>query len=333
VYYFMGMGFGSLPPADSLAGRTLEQLRRRSAERNAAVVGRINAAFPEIAIDYADEVLPLTPSGNATERHIVAAYVKKARAVAGGKKEKEEELWSRVTGRSAEKIASLLGDEVLLHGAVRSALIKSGGVGYVRPDSTTFPPIDDVIAMILDARAMPMATWLNGLSEGERDMATQLDCLRAKGVVALNIIPDRNWNIADPGDRELKVRNLHEAVRIAAGMEMPLNVGTELNAPGQPFIDDFDAEPTRPLWPHFIRGANIVVGQARLLRWADFSYCGSEAVAEFGSDIRGKNNFFMQVGTLPPPDRAVRARLIEIGADHAFAAIRDSVRARKWLVA
>ena len=28
-----------------------------------------------------------------------------------------------------------------------------------------------------------------------------LDCMAAKGAAALNIIPDRNWNIADPDAR------------------------------------------------------------------------------------------------------------------------------------
>jgi hypothetical protein len=31
-----------------------------------------------VKIDYATDVLPLTPSGNATERHIVVAYIEAA---------------------------------------------------------------------------------------------------------------------------------------------------------------------------------------------------------------------------------------------------------------
>jgi hypothetical protein len=340
VYYFMGMGFGSVPAESSPAGRTLRELRERSAQRNRALIGRINAALPEIALDYDRDVLPLTPSGNATERHIVAAYARKARAADSGHKGGEERgaavparrIWERVTGLAGEKLDAARRDEVALHNAVRSRLIKSGGVGYARPDASTFPPIDDAIALILDARAMPMATWLNGLSDGEKNIAAQLELLRAKGVVALNIIPDRNWNIADAKEREIKVRRLHDLVEVARRMDLPLNVGTEVNAPGQPMVDDFETEAMRPLWQWFIRGANVVVGQARLLRFADFSYCGPEAAAEFGADLARKNDFFMRVGTLPPPSGSARDQLQAMSRDRAFAAMRDSAKQGEWTV-
>jgi len=37
-----------------------------------------------------------------------------------------------------------------------------------------------------------------------------LECMVAKGAAALNIIPDRNWNIKDPEARETKVRKLRD---------------------------------------------------------------------------------------------------------------------------
>lgn len=326
VYYFMGMGFSVIPPAKTLAGKTLAELRRRSAERNAALIGRINAAYPEISIDYERQVLPLTPSGNATERHIVAAYAGKIASLPDS-----PQVWARVLKMGDAKVETLIQSEAKLHNALRSALMKSGGVGYVKPDSSTFPPLEDVVAMILDARAIPMATWLNGLSAGEADMATQLDCLRSKGIAALNIIPDRNWNIADPEEKALKVKHLHEVVRIAKRMELPINVGTELNAPGQPFVDDFAAEPMKPLWPSFLRGANIIIGHTRMLRFARFSYCGPKAAQEFGADIPRKNEFFARVGMLPNPDMKMFRRMMESGPEKAYAAIQDAVRSGKWV--
>ena len=36
-----------------------------------------------------------------------------------------------------------------------------------------------------------------------------------KGAVALNIVPDRNWDIADPEARRVKVQKLYDVVDLA----------------------------------------------------------------------------------------------------------------------
>jgi hypothetical protein len=115
-------------------------------------------------------------------------------------------------------------------------------------------------------------------------------------------------------------------------MELPLNVGTELNSFGPPFVDDFKAAPMRPLWPAFFRGANVMIGQSRLARYAKFSYCGAEAEAEFGPGATARNEFFMQAGLLEPPNARTRERLGEMAPDRAFATIRDSARAGRWVL-
>ena len=43
-----------------------------------ALIERINPRVPAIALGYEADVVPLTPLGAATERHIVSAYVAKA---------------------------------------------------------------------------------------------------------------------------------------------------------------------------------------------------------------------------------------------------------------
>ena len=326
VYYFMGMGFGRVPGADSPAGKSLAQLRRRASQRNQALVERINQAYPEMAVDYTSDVLPLTPSGNATERHIVSAYILKVRAAAKDDPEFERTSWGKALGLPQDKLAAVLRDEVALQNTIRSKLMKAGGVGYVQPDYATFPPLETVIAMILDAGAIPMAAWLDGLSSGERDAAAQLECLRAKGVAALNIVPDRSWNIADPEKRRVKVERLYDVVRVANRMQLPINVGTELNSFGLPFVDDFESEALRPLWPDFMRGANIMIGQARLARFAGVSYCDSAAQSAFGPDTVAKNDCFERIGQRPCPGAAERARLLGMGGDRAFAALMDAAK-------
>lgn len=331
IYYQVAMGFGRIPEAESSAGKTLSKLRDLAQNRNREMIARINSAFPDIAIDYADEVLPLTPSGNPTERHLVLAYVRKVRSLAQGRPEEEQRIWSEVLNLPGEAVADLLGTEVPLFGQVRASLMKRGGAGYAQPEAANFPTNAEVLRMALDAGAIPLVTWLDGLSEGERDADAFMDAMCAKGAAGLSVIPDRNWNIADPDLRARKVSKLHEIVHAAEARKIPVNVGTELNNYGLPFVDDFQAEAMRPLWPAFFHGAQIMAGHARLTRYAQFSYCGPEATAEFGANLDAKNAFFVQAGHLPPLRPSEAAQLQEMAPEKALATIQDSVRAERWV--
>jgi hypothetical protein len=150
----------------------------------------------------------------------------------------------------------------------------------------------------------------------------------AKGVAAVGIIPDRNWNVKDPAERARKVQALHEFVKAAEARDLPVNVGTELNAPGQRFVDDFSAAELRPLIPGFLRGAEVFVGQTRLLRHAGYSYVGQGA-SDFPAR-KARNDFFATVGTLPAPDAAVRSRLERSSPAQNLDCLRASAKAGRW---
>ena len=63
------------------------------------------------------------------------------------------------------------------------------------------------------------------------------------GAVALNVIPDRNYT---PGSQDQKVKNLYHVVEVAKKRHLVLVEGTEMNSPGQKFVDDFTARRSRP---------------------------------------------------------------------------------------
>ena len=82
ISYHMGVGF----PSTNLESDTdafLQALRDTSADRNRALIDRVNRHLSPLELDYENDVLPLTPSGNATERHICLAYVQKAKSLFG----------------------------------------------------------------------------------------------------------------------------------------------------------------------------------------------------------------------------------------------------------
>jgi hypothetical protein len=329
VFYFMGMGFTRLPTPGSQAAAVLADMLERSHARNRSLIERINAGLREVTVDYTADVLPLTPDRNATERHIVNAYHAKALRVFGGDAEAAAAFWAARIGLDLKDACDSIKDANRFTDKLRSKLMKKGGLGYKQPDENTFPPLDTVIAMVRDCRAIPMSTWLDGTCPGESAPATQLECLMAKGVEAVNIIPDRNWNLKDAAEKARKVAELDRYVAAAQALDLPINVGTELNKAGQRFVDDFAAAPMQRHHAAFLHGAQIMVGHTRLLRWADLSYIDAAAAAEF--PVRAaRNAFFAAVGALPAPEPRTRERLAALAPAKAYSYLAACARAGSW---
>lgn len=329
VLYFMGFGFVNPPTPGTAAAKVLESMLTMSHQRNRELIARVNGRLGDLAVDYEKDVLPLTPAGNATERHIVRSYFDKAIRQAGGDLDKAAACWAAKLGAKSEEMATKIRNTNGFADMLRSKMMKKGGLGYVQPGPDTFPALDAVIPMILDCDAIPMLAWLDGTSSGEADPKKLLECAVAKGVESVNIIPDRNWNYKDAAEKELKVRKLNEFVAASLALDLPINVGTELNKPGQRFVDDFEAAPMKPHQPAFVEGARVMVGQTRLLRYAKFGYCGKAAHAQFPGR-RVRNAFFAGVGALPAPAEATRGKLAALAPDKAYAYLADSARAGRW---
>lgn len=315
VYYHMGIGFTSSQVPETAAS-LLDDLRQRAARRNRVVADRVNAYLAPVTIDYEQDVLPLTPGGTATERHMVvalycavqhSAYARAAERVVPN----SVEFWADKLNLEPGRVATLMDDIPKFQNLIRAKLMKRGGVGYVQPSRDTFPTVEEFHTLIVQCGALPCATWLDGTSEGEQAIEELLDLLIGKGVVALNIIPDRNWNIADPEARQLKVQNLYNVVRLAQELALPLNVGTEMNSFGQKLIDDFDAPELAPVRQAFLDGAHFIYGHTVLQRALGLGYQSEWAEVHLPSRCE-RNDFYTRVGYRVPPGRASMARLKQL---------------------
>ena len=322
VTYIMGAGFARPLPAGSPQAKGQAFYRSSATARDLALIQRINPHVPHIAVDYEKDVLPLTPLGGATERHIIRAYLNKSTAgfgtpaaVAG--------YWAARVGKDAAAGAAALAAPAMEE-MVRAKLAKRGGFGYEQPSESTFPPLDDFIAWVRSCEAIPMITWLDGTSAGEKDGRALLECQCAKGALAVNIIPDRNWNFKDPEVKAVKVANLRAIVAAADGMGLPINIGTEMNRAGLPFVDDLAGPVLGEFKGSFLRGARIMVGHSVLLRYASVSY------ASYAANTSAKNALFESVGALPPLASATATRLAEMGPDKAWGAIQDAAARGSW---
>lgn len=290
IFYYMGIGFTSSQVPDAVA-HVLTALKQRARRRNLDIIERVNDYLAPVTIDYEQDVLPLTPAGNPTERHIVMAY-----AIAAARMlPSPAHFWAAKLGLRVEQTTELMGDVPAFHNLIRARLMKRGGVGYVLPSLDMFPTVEEVNELILACEALPCATWLDGTSEGEQAIEELLELLTGKGVVALNIIPDRNWNIADEGVKRVKLQNLYHVVRLAQELNLPLIVGTEMNSPGQKIIDDFDAPELQPVRQAFLDGAYFIYGHTLMQRTQGRGYQSRWAREHFPSR-RQRNEFYIQAG-------------------------------------
>jgi len=327
VWYFVGAAFPRVPPAESPAGAVLARMHALAQERNRGMIARINAYLGKVAIDYERDVMPLTPSGNPTERHLLSAYDRQARALLGGG---AAAFWGEALRIGEERARALLADPPRLHEAMRSALMKAGSPGYAAPEAGAFPTLKEAAAMVKAAEGLPAAAWLDGTSAGEADIDALLDFLLGEGIVAVNIIPERNWNISDPDARALKARKLRECVEACRARAMPVVAGTEMNKHGQPFVDNFAVDELAPFGHDFLSGALTLHGHTVLARSGPWSYGGAWAVDTFGSAAgadgrRRRNEFYRAVGAAGPLPAVRCARLAAIKADAAPRALLEAV--------
>ena len=290
IYYHMGIGFTSTQAPEPAAG-ILADMRQRAGQRNRRVADRVNAYLAPVTIDYERDVLPLTPSGNATERHMVVAYLNATKRLVSD----PVQFWADKLHLDPDHTAALMRDGPKFQSLVRKKLMKRGGVGYVRPGPDSFPTVDQFHQMVEACDALICATWLDGTSEGEQDMEELLHLLIGKGAAALNIVPDRNWNIADPEIRRIKLQNLYDVVDLAQELSLPLNVGTEMNSFGQKLVDDFDVSALAPIRQAFLDGAYFAYGHTVMQRTLGLGY-QSEWARSHLSSRRERNEFYTRIG-------------------------------------
>jgi hypothetical protein len=216
-------------------------------------------------------------------------------------------FWADKLNLTPAQVATQIGDGPKFQNIIRAKLMKKGGVGYVQPGPDTFPSVEEFHHLIVACGALPCAAWLDGISAGEQAIEELLELLIGKGVVALNIVPDRNWNIADPEQKRLKLQKLYEVVELAQKLDLPLNIGTEMNAYGQKLVDDFDVPELAPIREAFLNGAYFIYGHTVAQRALGLGYQSQWAEMHL-PNRRERNAFYTELGRRVEPGAASLAR-------------------------
>ncbi|HZF01598.1 MAG TPA: hypothetical protein VE344_06840, partial [Methylomirabilota bacterium] len=297
VAYNMGVGF---PRA--IRHPLLAQMHRTAEARNRELIRLVNVFLKPVELDYDKDVLLLTPNGNATERHICEAYSKK-----GG-----TNFWK-------EKIGDRPSDPAKFQALIRAKTMKRGGPGYVQPDKGSFPLLAEMNRFVLDSGAIPTLTWLDGTTDGERAIEELFETEMTTGAAALAIIPDRNYT---PGVKDEKVKNLYDMVALAEKYGFPVIVGTEMNAPGNKFVDSFETAELAPLVSVFLKGAHIIYAHSVLQRESGLGYLSDWAKRNFKS-VAAKNDFYKKLGRQlqPANENKLRGLPSDVTLENIFAKI------------
>ena len=302
VAYHLGLGFTATAVPDS-EQQFAASLKKQANARTRRIVDLVNGFLAPVTLDFAADAAALTPKGNVTERHVCQAYREKAEQLFPDDAQRAA-FWAEKLGTSPEEAAKLIADPVKLEAQIRAKTMKKGGVGYIPADPKSFPPIEQMNRFTRICGAIPTIAWLNGLSSGESDPGRLLDLHIAKGAAMLNIVPDRNWNVSDPEKRRKLVAELNRLIAACAERDLPIVVGTEMNAPGLKLVDDFACDALAPHLERFVDGAAILSAHT-LLEQIGRGYLSDWAAAGF-STVRDKNRFYAQFGRLMTPEKFKR---------------------------
>lgn len=295
VSYHMGVGFPRANLEGEL-GEFLLNLRKTAQQRNRDLMVRVNSYLQPVELDYERDVLTLTPSGNATERHVCLAYARKAKEVFNDNSALSQ-FWAQKLCPEAESLGLPEGMDLL--NMIRAKTMKRGGAGYVVPDKGSFPLMTDFNQFVLAAGGIPTMTWLNGLSEGEQALEELVEVAMRTGSAAINFIPHRNYT---PGVKDQKLENLYQVAELAERLHLPVVVGTEMNSARQKFVDDFDSQELSPLLGVFLKGAHIVYAHSVLQQKAGLGYTSDWAKKNF-KGLQERNEFFQKLGSLLKPEQ------------------------------
>lgn len=319
IAYHMGAGLVSGDVGDTAF---LAHLKLTAATRTRQIMERVNAYLDPIVLDYNEDVVPRTPQGNATERHLCEAYEAKGISIFPDAPARAA-FWSEKLGKPADVITGMFADPPAFQGLIRSVTMKQGGVGYVKPAGRDFPNMGEFNAFVLGAGGIPTVAWLDGLSVGEQSMQRLLETAMQTGAAAINIIPDRNWNIADADLKRRKVHELDRVIALAESVDLPIVVGTEMNAYGQRLVDDFDAPELASYADIFVAGAHILYGHTRLQEAGGMGYTSAWAKRRFKTPAM-RNAFFRNAGEAIAPEGAIHVH-DGMTPDEVLAAITSPV--------
>ena len=251
--YLCGKGITRYPAESLPEMRTLARMRSALDRRNRDITVKVMELFRDrLGADGPtyEDVVALTPRGNATERHVAFAVLKRLRELA----ETQGKPLADIIAVCCGTPPPAGGDDATLQIFLRAKLLKSGAPCFVREDPDAFVSVADLRGIFLAFGSIPTYPILgNPVLAGEQNIETLLDRLETMGFYAVEVIPTRNTR-----------ERLAEIVVAAQRRWWPVFNGTEHNTPeSRPLLDPFALDPEFEPW--FRRSSALLLGHQRLV--------------------------------------------------------------------
>ncbi len=251
--YLCGKGVTRVPAESTPEMQSLARMRAALERRNREITGKLAKLFRDRLGDDGptwENVVALTPRGNATERHIAYAALLRLRDLAAKQGKPLAEIITACCGVAPPAG----GDDATLQIFLRAKLLKSGAPCYVPEDADAFVSVPELRRIFLAFGSIPTYPVLgNPILAGEQNIASLLDGLESRGFYAVEVIPHRNTR-----------ERLREIVFTARERWWPVFNGTEHNTPEtRPLLDPFALDPEFEPW--FRQSTALLLGHQRLI--------------------------------------------------------------------
>lgn len=221
--YLSGKGLNFPVKLEKASAKKLKTLLSESAKQTEEMLSlaaeHINKIDPDLILDTKTVYKNYT-KGMLRERHIARA-IREVILQKYKDENDQRELLNKIYGKSISKAD--LSNNTELEAEIRSKLLKSGGVAYVKESSKAFLEVTEVLKVITDAGGIPtypvLLDDINGnYTEFERDMGKLHDELSSMNIYSLELIPVRN-----------NIERLEEFVAYFHDRNFIISFGTEHN--------------------------------------------------------------------------------------------------------
>ena len=248
--YLCAKAITRIPPNGSAAMKALSTMQAALEQRNREMTRKVRELFPKRVNAEGpswEDVVGLTPRGNATERHISKAVVIRLRELA-------KELGISIV----EAVAQCCGaqppsdGDAALQNFVRAKLLKAGAPCFVDESPEAFLDVGDMRDLFLAFGAVPTYPVLgNPVTGAEENIPALLDRLEKMNIFALEVIPQRNTK-----------ERMAQIIDAARARSCPVFNGTEHNTPEPaPLLVPLALDPD--FLPWFEQSAAVLLGHHR----------------------------------------------------------------------